>query len=64
MARALAGRLLTVGEPLGRGPRAETDRGFEQRAFDEAAVAGALALVEGGEDALQRRVPAIDQASS
>jgi hypothetical protein len=30
MARALADRLLMVGEPLRRGPRAEADRGFQQ----------------------------------
>jgi hypothetical protein len=36
MARALAGRLLVVGEPLGTRPRAEPDCGLEQRAFDEA----------------------------
>ena len=52
MARALAGRLLVVGEPLRRGPRAEADRGLEQRAFDEAALAGALELLKGGENKL------------
>ncbi len=52
VARTLPGRLLAVGEPLRRCPRTETDRGLQQRAFDEPALAGALALVEGGEDAL------------
>ena len=50
MARASAGWLLTVGEPLDRGPRAKADRGLQQRAFDEAALAGALAFVKGGEN--------------
>jgi hypothetical protein len=53
MARALAGRILEVGEPLRRGPRTKADRGLQLRAFDEAALAGALALVKGGEDALR-----------
>jgi len=43
-----------VGEPLRAGPRAEADRGLQQRAFDEAANAGSLAFVECGEDALNR----------
>ena len=62
MARALAGRLLVVGEPLGRGPRAETDRGLQERALDEPADAGPLAFVEGGENALRRPHPGADIA--
>jgi hypothetical protein len=58
----LARRLLVVGEPLGRGPRAEADRSLQQRAFDEPALAGALALVEGREDALNRPHPGAEIA--
>ena len=54
MARALPGEFFVVGQPLGRGPRAEADRGLQERAFDEAALAGALPLVEGRQDALHR----------
>ena len=54
MARALPGEFFVVGQPLGRGPRAEADRGLQERAFDEPARAGALPLVEGRKDALDR----------
>jgi hypothetical protein len=57
MARALPGRLLMVGEPLRRGPGAKADRGFQLRAFDEPALAGALPHVDRDEDALRRPMP-------
>jgi hypothetical protein len=62
MARALSGGLLVVGEPLRRSPRAKADRSFQQRAFDEAAFAGALALVKSGENALHRPHPGAEIA--
>jgi hypothetical protein len=54
MARALPCRFLMVGEPLRRGPRAEPDRGFQQRALDEPALTAPLALVECRENPLHR----------
>ena len=63
MARALPCRLLMVGEPLRRGPRAEADPSLQQRAFDEAAIAGAMALVKRGENALHRPHPGAETAN-
>src|SRR5262249_23165722 len=52
VARAFARRFLAVDEPLRAGPGTETDRGFEQRAFDKPALASTLPLIERGEDPL------------